>query len=91
VYGRPDLCLDAGVNPRDGSKVKVWQCYEGLPAQQWESFGSRQGFGRRLNGTNLCLDVTDGRFANGTPMQVWKCHTGSKNQWIQSHPVPVPY
>ncbi|WOO78987.1 Endo-1,4-beta-xylanase A [Vanrija pseudolonga] len=90
-YGRPDLCLDAGTNPQDGSKVKVWQCYPGLLQQSWEWFGSRQGFGRKLNGTNLCLDVTDGNFANGTPLQVWKCYTGSKNQWIQSHPVPVPY
>jgi hypothetical protein len=29
------FCLDAGSNPTSGSKMKIWTCYDGLPAQQW--------------------------------------------------------
>ncbi|KAL1410262.1 hypothetical protein Q8F55_004268 [Vanrija albida] len=91
LWAKPSLCLDAGLNPRDGSRVKLWTCYPGLLQQTWEHYSSIHGTGRRLNGTDLCLDVTDGRFANGTPLQVWKCAQGNWNQMITTRPVPVPY
>lgn len=28
-----NLCLDAGTNPKSGSKVHLWQCYPGLKQQ----------------------------------------------------------
>ncbi|KAH6879697.1 G-X-X-X-Q-X-W domain-containing protein [Coprinopsis sp. MPI-PUGE-AT-0042] len=30
-----NYCLDAGSNPASGVKMKIWQCYDNLPAQQW--------------------------------------------------------
>jgi hypothetical protein len=30
-----NFCLDAGTSPTSGSKMKIWDCYDGLPAQQW--------------------------------------------------------
>lgn len=30
-----NFCVDAGVNPGNGSKLHLWQCYQGLPQQQW--------------------------------------------------------
>lgn len=31
----------------------------------------------------LCLDLTDGKFDNGNPVQIWKCTDGNQNQiWI---------
>jgi hypothetical protein len=31
--GHTNLCLDAGSNPTDASRVHLWQCYDGLPQQ----------------------------------------------------------
>ncbi|KAF9048752.1 G-X-X-X-Q-X-W domain-containing protein [Panaeolus papilionaceus] len=30
-----DFCLDAGSNPASGVGLKIWQCFDNLPAQQW--------------------------------------------------------
>ncbi|EAU82201.2 G-X-X-X-Q-X-W domain-containing protein [Coprinopsis cinerea okayama7 len=30
-----NFCLDAGSNPANGVGMKIWQCYDNLPAQQW--------------------------------------------------------
>ncbi|KAH6867250.1 ricin B lectin domain-containing protein, partial [Coprinopsis sp. MPI-PUGE-AT-0042] len=29
------FCMDAGSSPGNGVGLKIWQCYDGLPAQQW--------------------------------------------------------
>jgi hypothetical protein len=29
---------------------------------------------------NMCLDVTNGAIANGTPLQIWECTAGNTNQ-----------
>ncbi|KAF6763219.1 ricin B lectin domain-containing protein [Ephemerocybe angulata] len=30
-----NFCLDAGEWPNDGTKMKIWSCYNNLPAQSW--------------------------------------------------------
>lgn len=30
-----NFCLDAGSSPADGVKMKIWQCFDNLAAQQW--------------------------------------------------------
>ncbi|KAF6746666.1 G-X-X-X-Q-X-W domain-containing protein [Ephemerocybe angulata] len=33
--GGTNFCLDAGSSPANGVGLKIWQCYDNLPAQQW--------------------------------------------------------
>ncbi|KAL1410266.1 hypothetical protein Q8F55_004272 [Vanrija albida] len=72
------LCLDAGEEPANGSRVHLWKCFNWLPQQRWEMVRTAWGPGSylRLRDRDLCLDVTDGAFENGTPLQVWKCTEG---------------
>jgi hypothetical protein len=35
VHFSPDFCLDAGSSPGNEVKMKIWQCYDGIPAQAW--------------------------------------------------------
>jgi hypothetical protein len=47
-----------------------------LLSQFWNVSGSSvQVFG------NMCLDVTGGSAANGTPLQIWTCTEGDTNQF----------
>ncbi|KAF5323260.1 hypothetical protein D9619_013522 [Psilocybe cf. subviscida] len=72
-------CLAA--KNQDGARVTVQNCFTGSggnsPLRQTWSF---EGSTLRLDGTNKCLDVTDGGTANGTPLQVWTCVDGARNQ-----------
>ncbi|WOO78988.1 Beta-agarase AgaB34 [Vanrija pseudolonga] len=83
--GHTNLCLDAGSNPTDGSRVHLWQCYDGLPQQAWEQV-SRDRFSKylKLKNAELCLDVTDGNWANGNELQVWSCGQYNINQQFQA-------
>ncbi|KAL1407929.1 hypothetical protein Q8F55_004725 [Vanrija albida] len=76
--GGNNLCLDAGRTPGDGSVVHVAQCETNPPVmgQHWTYIYGRV----KIRGTNLCLDVKDGNFNNGTPLQVWWCDLDSPNQ-----------
>jgi hypothetical protein len=52
-WAHHDLCLDAGTNPGDGSKVKIWQCYDGLPQQTWRYVSVYGvGYSFKINGTS---------------------------------------
>ncbi|KAJ7089587.1 ricin B lectin domain-containing protein [Mycena epipterygia] len=69
-------CLTAASNT-DGAAVEIADCNpKGLPSQTWTVSGpSVQVFG------NMCLDVTGGSAANGTPLQIWTCTEGDTNQF----------
>ncbi|KAH6911561.1 20 kDa protein having G-X-X-X-Q-X-W motif-containing protein [Coprinopsis sp. MPI-PUGE-AT-0042] len=71
-----DHCLDGGENPQDGTKLKIWQCFDNLPAQQWQFTKDRRFI---LAGTGLCLDVPDGNTTVGNIVQVWTCWEGTVN------------
>jgi hypothetical protein len=81
------FCLDAGDNPANGIKMKIWQCYTGIRAQTWTYSGSTIS----LPSLNQCLDLTgeyegcnklttDGSTANGNVVQTWQCYSGNSNQ-----------
>jgi len=65
-----NFCLDSGTNPINGSKMKIWQCFDNLAAQAW--YYDDNG-NIKLPTLNQCLDVTDGQFVNSNPLQVWQC------------------
>ncbi|KAF9477745.1 macrofage activating glycoprotein [Pholiota conissans] len=67
------LCLTAASNS-DGAKVTIQPC-NNAASQKW-TFSNNQvkAYG------NKCLDVTDGKNADGTKMQIWTCGSGNPNQ-----------
>ncbi|KAL1663665.1 carbohydrate-binding module family 13 protein [Schizophyllum commune] len=77
------MCLDAGTNIGDGVPLKVWQCYDNLPQQQWTYNTGDQHFSV---GTGAeCLDLTNGAFTNGAGTQTWSCISYNTNQkWTTS-------
>ncbi|KAH6871963.1 G-X-X-X-Q-X-W domain-containing protein [Coprinopsis sp. MPI-PUGE-AT-0042] len=77
-----NFCLDSGSDPINGSQMKIWECYENLPAQTWfRTWDSRLV----RAGTSLCLDLTNGSLANGNIIQTWTCSDLNRNQnWHKS-------
>ncbi|WOO78205.1 Endo-1,4-beta-xylanase A [Vanrija pseudolonga] len=73
----PSKCLDAGENAVSGSSVHLWDCYEGLAQQTWIV----ENGAVRLQGANLCLDITDGKVQDGTRLQVWECDGEWNQKW----------
>ncbi|KAF8652201.1 hypothetical protein AX16_004504 [Volvariella volvacea WC 439] len=72
-----NFCLDAGASPGSGVGMKIWQCYDDLPAQEW--FYTDQAT-IQLDGQGQCLDLTDGGLWNGNQVQTWECAPGNPNQ-----------
>ncbi|XP_006462966.1 hypothetical protein AGABI2DRAFT_194010 [Agaricus bisporus var. bisporus H97] len=80
------FCLDAGSSPALGVGMKIWQCIDNLPAQQWLYNNDNQIILANQN-TNFCLDLTDGNLANTNQLQIWECATGNENQvWLEGPP-----
>ncbi|KAL7409326.1 ricin B lectin domain-containing protein [Mrakia frigida] len=76
-----NFCLDAGSNPASGIGMKIWQCYPGLPAQQFYRTGDKRF---AVEGKGQCLDLTDGRLDNSVQSQTWKCTDRNTNQiWTE--------
>ncbi|KLT45727.1 hypothetical protein CC85DRAFT_282355 [Cutaneotrichosporon oleaginosum] len=71
----PTRCMDATLYPGNGVKPHMWQCYNGVWQQQWRYHADGT---IRLDGHNLCLDVTDGDPTK--PVQMWECFPGNTNQ-----------
>lgn len=72
-----NYCLDAGSSPGNGGQMKIWQCYDNLPAQAWTVTLDNRIV---LQGTSLCLDLPSGNEANGQVLQVWTCTDHNDNQ-----------
>ncbi|KAJ3507120.1 hypothetical protein NLJ89_g6487 [Agrocybe chaxingu] len=72
-----NFCLDAGSTPGNGVGLKIWQCYDNLPAQQWYYTDDNR---IALEGQGLCTDLTDGILTNGNQVQTWQCTDGNTNQ-----------
>ncbi|KIM76660.1 carbohydrate-binding module family 13 protein [Piloderma croceum F 1598] len=78
------LLIQPGVNTgkclradnKNGASVEVTSC-TGSSDQEW-TFGPK-GAVSLYNGAK-CLDVTDGKNADGTKLQVWDCGSGNPNQ-----------
>lgn len=73
----------------NGSPVKVWECLDGVPQQQW--FVSNEGQFKlantgmslhasdRANQIDFCVDVKDGE-VTAEQLQLWQCTEGNANQ-----------
>lgn len=86
-------CLDMSLDttPGNGSKVYQYPC-AGTENQQWiwsaVRTGNNWGYLYNLYAANhqnkaLCLDVTDKRYDDLTPLQVWSCNTDPATNWNQ--------
>ncbi|KAF5314653.1 hypothetical protein D9611_007087 [Ephemerocybe angulata] len=72
-----EYCLDAGATPTNGTQMKLWQCYDNLPAQAWYYTGDNR---IALENQGFCLDLPNGNVAAGQTLQIWACATGNTNQ-----------
>ncbi|KAG6846985.1 hypothetical protein H0H93_010743 [Arthromyces matolae] len=70
-------CLDAGSDPANGVGMKIWTCYDGLPAQTWYYTDDKR---IALQGKGLCLDLPNGVHANSSQVQTWTCTDNNTNQ-----------
>ncbi|KAF9034831.1 carbohydrate-binding module family 13 protein, partial [Panaeolus papilionaceus] len=73
-----NFCLDSSTNAASGTKMKIWQCYPGIPAQTW-IYSANSNYISRL-GADQCLDLTDGRLTNSNVVQTWRCSANNRNQ-----------
>lgn len=79
--GGTNFCLDAGDTPGNGTGMKIWQCFDNLPAQQWYYTSDNR---IALYSKGLCLDLTNGDLTNGKQSQTWQCTDGDTNQvWTE--------
>ena len=65
----------AGAN---GVKMKIWQCFSGLPQQTWTPVTTSGNI--KLTTANFCLDLTNGIKTNQNVLQIWTCGGGNPNQ-----------
>lgn len=76
-------CLAAPPSPTNGSLVTVADCDPESEGQLWQwHYGDAWSFIH----SDLCLDVMDGVYEVGTPLQLWTCQgEGHENQsfWWQ--------
>ncbi|TFK37401.1 G-X-X-X-Q-X-W domain-containing protein [Crucibulum laeve] len=72
-----NFCLDAGSSPADGAGMKIWQCYDGLAAQQWFYTDDNR---IALQNQGQCLDLPSGDQTNGRQVQTWQCTDFNTNQ-----------
>ncbi|BEI87211.1 hypothetical protein CcaverHIS002_0705570 [Cutaneotrichosporon cavernicola] len=72
--GSPERCIDATLSPGNGVQPHMWECYN-VPQQKWRYHSDGTV---RLDGRNLCLDVTDGDATK--KVQMWTCSAGNRNQ-----------
>ncbi|KAL0953322.1 hypothetical protein HGRIS_004567 [Hohenbuehelia grisea] len=57
--------------------MKIWTCYDDLPAQAWYYTADRR---TAVTGKGQCLDLTNGSLKNGNRVQTWKCTDRNTNQ-----------
>ncbi|TFK65366.1 carbohydrate-binding module family 13 protein [Pluteus cervinus] len=75
-----NFCLDAGSSPQSGVGLKIWQCYDNLPAQDWYLTADNR---IALTNQGQCVDLTNGNSTNGVQVQTWQCTDNNNNQvWI---------
>ncbi|KAJ2935517.1 hypothetical protein H1R20_g1575, partial [Candolleomyces eurysporus] len=75
-----NFCLDAGEWPNSGTQLKIWTCYNNLPAQQWWYTDDNR---IALQNRGFCLDLTNSGSWNGNIMQIWACTNNNPNQvWV---------
>ncbi|KAF8060691.1 G-X-X-X-Q-X-W domain-containing protein [Lyophyllum atratum] len=73
-------CLDAGSAPASGVGLKIWTCYDNLPAQAW--YYTPDDYGNKLAVAHgdQCVDLTNGVLTNSNRVQTWQCAVNNANQ-----------
>ncbi|MEU4213344.1 RICIN domain-containing protein [Streptomyces sp. NPDC026206] len=84
----------AGLSPAEyennGARV-IQQTCNGQPEQQWAPVALGGGNYQWLNArSGKCMDVTDGRNADRTPIQQWDCTNTSGMSWNVAGAIPTP-
>jgi len=70
--------------PNDnGQRVQQWDCTRGADQQLWylESTGIKGMYYLKCKRSGKCLDITDGKDANGTPIQQWEYAGTPAQKW----------
>lgn len=70
--------------------MKIWQCFDDLPAQQWYYTDDNR---IAVENHGQCLDLTNGVLTNGNQVQTWACTANNDNQvWTLSaaRPPAIP-
>ena len=67
----------------NGATQEIQNCIPGSPSQTWQ-FVQANVKGKQILRTsnNLCLDVPNGKGANGQALQIWQCNASNKNQFF---------
>jgi hypothetical protein len=66
--------------------MKIWQCFDGLAQQTWNKLSNGQ---IQLDGTNFCLDLTNGVTTNKNVLQIWTCTSPDVNQLWNIQELPT--
>lgn len=74
---KTNFCLDAGANPANGVQLKLWECYDNLPAQQWYYTDDNR---IALGGQGFCMDLDNGILTSTYKVQTWMCSNNNNNQ-----------
>ena len=84
LRSRADLCLqpEGGMNSWNGAIIRQMPCDPSDPSQLWtpkvvSTYPDRTIARIENAATHLCLDLTDGNTADGTPLQQWECNLTS--------------
>ncbi|KAF8997618.1 G-X-X-X-Q-X-W domain-containing protein [Cyathus striatus] len=72
-----NFCLDAGAASGNGVGMKIWQCYDNLPAQAWYYTDDNR---IALENQRQCLDLPNGNVTDGVQVQTWQCTDFNTNQ-----------
>lgn len=72
-------CIEASFNS-DGAPVVARDCNSAFDAQNWAYTTGGSASQQLKVWGDKCLDVQDGRNADGTKLQIWTCSGGNTNQ-----------
>ena len=71
----------SATGPANGVGMKIWTCFNNLPAQQWFYTNDNRV---ALENQGFCLDLTNGVLSNGNQLQTWQCTNNNNNQvWTE--------
>lgn len=69
--------IDRPPDPHNGAIVKLWQCIDNHPPQEWIVANGQV----KLAGTNFCLDVPGGDARGRPDLQIWECSCNKNQAW----------
>ncbi|KAJ8514792.1 hypothetical protein ONZ45_g7697 [Pleurotus djamor] len=76
------------IDPADGVHMKIWKCYQNLPAQTWYYTDDKR---LAVKGKGQCLDLEGGKTFNGNFAQTWTCTDNNSNQvWTRRSSTSSP-